>query len=144
MSEFVHITDATVDELMTRQVVSVRPDTTIAALARLMVAHPFNGFPVVDEMGVLHGVVTRGDLLKRHLAPYCRFMDALEDTWTESVAAIMTRHPVSLYASEPALKAIQLVVDHRLRTIPVVENSASGPRLIGVVSRGDLTRAVCD
>jgi CBS domain-containing protein len=49
MSEFVHITDATVDELMTRQVVSVRPDTTIAALARLMVAHPFNGFPVVDE-----------------------------------------------------------------------------------------------
>ncbi|HJW70484.1 MAG TPA: CBS domain-containing protein [Candidatus Binatia bacterium] len=144
MSEFIHITDATVDELMTRQVVSVRPDTTLAAVTRLMVAHPFNGFPVVDEMGVLHGVVTRGDLLKCHLAPYCRFMDALEDTWTESVAVIMTRHPISLYAYEPALKAIQLVVDHRLRTIPVVEDSACGPRLIGVVSRGDLTRAICD
>jgi CBS-domain-containing membrane protein len=101
MSEFVHITDATVDELMTRQVVSVRPDTTIAALARLMVAHPFNGFPVVDEMGVLHGIVTRGDLLKCHLAPYCRFMDALEDTWTESVAAEHRRGSLRLYTRRP-------------------------------------------
>jgi len=144
MSELLHIADATVGELMTRPVVSVRPDTTIAALGGLMEAHPFNGLPVVDEAGVVQGVVTRGDLLKCHLAPYCRFMAALEDSWTESAAAIMTRHPIVLYPFEPAVKAIHLVVDHRLRTIPVVEESAAGPRLVGVVTRGDLTRSLSD
>ena len=144
MSEFLHIADATVGELMTRPAVSVRSDTTIVALAGLLEAHPFNGFPVVDEVGVLQGVVTRGDLLKSHLAPYRRFMAALEDSWAESVAAIMTRHPIVLYPFEPAVKAIQLVVDHRLRTIPVVEESAAGPRLVGLVTRSDLTRALFD
>lgn len=122
MSELLHIADATVGELMTRPVVSVRPDTTVMALAGLMEAHPFNGLPVVDESGVVQGVVTRGDL-KRHLAPYCRFMAALEDSWTESAAAIMTRHPIVLYPFEPAVKAIHLV---------------------GVVTRGDLTRSLSD
>jgi CBS domain-containing protein len=144
MTDFPHIADATVGELMTRSVVSVRPDTTIKALAAVMRTNAFNGLPVVDEVGVLHGIVTRGDLLKCHLAPYCRFMAALEDSWSESVAAIMTRHPISVHPFDPALKAIHLVVDHRLRTIPVVEESVSAARLVGVITRGDLTRALVE
>ena len=42
------------------------------------------------------------------------------------------------------MKAIQLAVDHRLRTIPVVEESPAGARLVGVVTRRDLTRALID
>ena len=144
MSKFPHIGDATVGELMTRSVVSVRPDTPMASLTELMRIHPFNGLPVVDELGLLHGIVTRGDLLKRHLAPYSRFMAALEDSWTESVAAIMTQHPISLHPFDPAVNAIHLVVAHRLRTIPVGEQSAAGARLVGVITRGDLTRALLE
>jgi CBS domain-containing protein len=71
-------------------------------------------------------------------------MAALEDSWTESVAAIMTQHPISLHPFDPAVNAIHLVVDHRLRTIPVVEQSAAGARLVGVITRGDLTRALLE
>jgi len=142
--DYPHIAEATIKDLMTRSVVSVRLDTSIAALAALLSAHPFNGLPVIDEDGLLHGVATRADLLKCHLAPYSRFMGALEDAWAESVAAIMTRHPISVHPFDPAVEAMHLVVDHRLRTIPVVEESLAGARLVGVVTRGDLMRAKFD
>ena len=144
MTKRLYVADVTVGSLMTRPVVSVRPDTTIAALIALMEAHPFNGLPVVDELGVLQGLVTRADLLKRHLPPFRRFIAALDETWTESVCAIMTRHPLALLSLDPAVKAIQFAVDHRLRTIPVVEESRAGARLVGVVTRRDLTRALID
>jgi CBS-domain-containing membrane protein len=143
MTRRFYVADVTVGSLMTRPVVSVRPDTTIAALTALMQAHPFNGFPVVDELGVLQGLATRADLLKRHLAPY-RFITALDEPWTESVSAIMTRHPLVVRPIDAAVTAIQLAVDHRLRTIPVVEDCPAGARLVGVVTRRDLTRALID
>jgi CBS domain-containing protein len=144
MNRRLYVADVTVGSLMTHPVVSVRPETTVAALTALMEAHPFNGLPVVDELGVLQGLVTRADLLKRYLAPYHRFIGALDEAWTESVDTIMTRHPIVLLPIEPAVKAIQLAVDHRLRTIPVVEESPAGARLVGVVTRRDLTRALID
>jgi CBS domain-containing protein len=144
MQERLHIADLTVGSLMTRPPVTVRPDTTIATLTSLMAAHPFNGFPVVDETGLLQGLVTRADLLKRYLIPYRRFIAGLEDSWASTVSAIMTRHPITLLPVEPAVKAIQLMVDHRLRCIPVVEDTPDGARLVGVLSRRDVTRALLD
>lgn len=144
MNRRLYVADVTVGSLMTRPVVSVRPDTTITALTALMQAHPFNGFPVVDELGVLQGLATRADLLKRHLAPYRRFITAVDEPWTVSVCAIMTRHPLVVRPVDAAVTAIHLAVDHRLRTIPVVEDSPDGARLVGVVTRGDLTRALID
>jgi CBS domain-containing protein len=144
MQERLHIADVTVGALMTRPAVTVRPDTSIATMTSLMAAHPFNGFPVVDDVGVLQGLVTRADLLKRYLVPYRRFIVGLEDDWAGTVSAIMTRHPITLLSAEPAVKAIQLMVDHRLRTIPVVEETTAGARLLGVLSRRDVTRALLD
>jgi CBS domain-containing protein len=144
MQERLHIADVTVGALMTRPAVTVRPDTSIAAMTSLMTAHPFNGFPVVDDVGVLQGLVTRTDLLKRYLVPYRRFIAALEDGWAGTVSAIMTRNPITLLPVEPVVKAIQLMVDHRLRTIPVVEETTSGARLLGVLSRSDVTRALLE
>ena len=144
MTQRLYVADVTVGSLMSHPVVSVRPDTTIGALTALMEAHPFNGLPVVDELGVLQGLVTRTDLLKRYLAPYGGLIAAPEESWAQSVASIMTRHPIVLRPIEPALKAIELAVDHRLRTIPVVEESPGGARLVGVVTRRDLTRALID
>ena len=142
MIEHGHIADVTVGALMTRPAVSVRPDTTIAAMTALMAAHSFNGFPVVDELGVLHGLVTRVDLFKCYIGPQSRWLAAIDDKWASSVRAIMTRHPLVLRPFEPAAKAIQLVVDHGLRTIPVVEESGAVARLVGVVTRSDLARAL--
>lgn len=144
MPERLHIADVTVGALMTRPAITVRPDTSIVTVTALMAAHPFNGFPVVDDGGVLQGLVTRADLLKRYLVPHRRLLAGVDDGWASTVAAIMTRHPITLRPAEPAAKAIELMVDHRLRTVPIVDDTTAGIRLLGVLSRRDVTRALLD
>ena len=136
------IADVTVGELMSKPVVTVTPETSIEALTELMARHDYNGFPVVSAGGALQGLVTRVDLFKLYLLPYRRFIPAIEDTWVSSVAAIMSRGVVGLYPVEPAIRALALMVDQRLRTIPIVTDTTAGHVVVGVVTRRDLTPAL--
>jgi hypothetical protein len=54
-----------VADIMTRQVISVTPQTTIAEAARLLLDNRISGLPVVDPGGTVVGIVTEGDLLRR-------------------------------------------------------------------------------
>src|SRR6266478_6205312 len=54
-----------VADVMTRKVITVKPETTIAEAARRMLRHRIGGLPVVDKGGAVVGVVTEGDLLRR-------------------------------------------------------------------------------
>ena len=54
-----------VQDVMSRDVVTVRRDATILHAARLMLQRKFSGLPVVDAAGALVGIVTEGDFLRR-------------------------------------------------------------------------------
>ena len=136
------ILDIPVGQLMSKPAVTVKPETSIDALTEVMTTFPYNAFPVVDEGDILQGMVARVDLFRLYLLPYHRFISALEDTWVASVAAIMTRAVISLFPHEPAIKAMLLMVEHRIRTIPVVADTLGGLAVVGVVTRRDLTAAL--
>lgn len=136
------IRDIPVGDLMSKPVVTVTPETSIDELTRLMESYDYNAFPVVDAAGVLQGLVSRLDLFRLFLLPYQRFIPAIEETWVSSVGAIMSRGVVALYPVEPALKAMALMVDHRIRTIPIVTDTTAGTVVIGVVTRRNLAPAL--
>ena len=98
------IADITVGDLMSSPAVTVPPEMSIEELTRLMTEHHYNGFPVVNDVGTLQGLVTRLDLFKLYLLPYRRFIPVLEDTWVSSVGAIMSSSVVALYRSSRPLK----------------------------------------
>jgi CBS domain-containing protein len=54
----------------------------------------------------------------------------------------MSSSVVTLYPVEPAIRAMALMVDYRIRTIPVVNDVAGGKVVVGVVTRRDLTAAL--
>jgi len=60
-----------IERFMTREIVSVTPDTAIMSVGAIMLARGINRMPVMDESGKLVGIVTRGDIYKtiihRHL-----------------------------------------------------------------------------
>ncbi|MGC4896682.1 CBS domain-containing protein [Micromonospora sp. DT31] len=56
-------------DLMTAPAVTISPDATLVEAARVMDARGVKRLPVVDDLGRLIGIVTRGDLLKVHLRP---------------------------------------------------------------------------
>ncbi|MDT0469697.1 MULTISPECIES: CBS domain-containing protein [Streptomyces] len=60
---------ATAEELMSTPAVTVHPDVTLAQAARIMAVRHVKRLPVVDDEGILRGIVSRGDLLKVFLRP---------------------------------------------------------------------------
>jgi CBS-domain-containing membrane protein len=96
----------------------------------------------VNDLRVLVGIVTQLDLFKLHLLPYPRFVPVLENAWVSSVGAVMSSSVVTLYPVEPAIRAMALMVDYRIRTIPIVNDVAGGKVVVGIVTRRDLTAAL--
>ena len=131
-----------VGDLMSAPALTVKPETTIDELTRLVAEYEYNGFPVVNDARVLQGIVTQLDLFKVHLLPYPQFIPALEDAWVSSVGAIMSPSVITLYPVEPAIKAMAFMVDYRIRTIPVVNDTVGGKVVVGVVTRRDLIVAL--
>ena len=52
-------------DVMTRNVISVSPDATVAQAVELMLERGISGLLVVNASGILAGIVTEGDLLRR-------------------------------------------------------------------------------
>ena len=56
--------EITVEQVMTRQVIRIRPDMLVIEAAQLMMAHHFNSLPVVDPRDFPIGIVTEADIFR--------------------------------------------------------------------------------
>lgn len=139
-----------VEDLMTRDVITVRPETSIHAAARLMVDHGVSGLPVVDDAGALVGLITEGDLIVRQkpasrpkrwqlfLADTARLAREYQRATGLTVGEVMTQDLVSIAPDAPLAAVAALLEEHRIRRLPVVEDGV----LVGVISRADLIKVV--
>ena len=132
----------TIRGIMTPNPLTVRSDTTIVRLRQLFDAHDFNMFPVVDERGVLRGVVTKLDVLKMYRPWSGRITVNVRALWAEHVEDIMSRGLTSVTPEERVTTALTLMVNRRLRSIPVVARQTRKPMLVGIVSRKDVLRSL--
>jgi CBS-domain-containing membrane protein len=132
----------TIRAIMTPNPLTVRSDTTIVRLRQLFETHDFNMFPVLDEKGVLRGVVTKLDVLKMYRPWSGRVTVNARALWAEHVEDIMSRGLTSVTPEEPVMTALTLMVNRRLRSIPVVQRQTRQPLLIGIVSRKDVLRSL--
>ncbi len=124
----------TVREIMSRSLVTLRPEMTAAAAAETLLAHEISGAPVVDEDEALLGLLSEYDCL-RAVASAEYEMDAHDVA--ETVADLMT---TECHTVEPGLDLFGLAhefVRLRVRRFPVLEDA----RLVGQVSRRDALRA---
>lgn len=140
-----------VRDVMSRSVVSVRPDTPLKAAARMMVERGISGVPVVDDMGSVVGVLSEADfVIKQRGAesirhrPLARFIgDSPEaeleyaKVVAERVGTAMTSPAVVIEADSELRQAAAIMVDRSINRLPVVE----GTKLVGIVTRADIMRA---
>jgi CBS domain-containing protein len=137
-----------VEEFMTRRVITITPDTTLLAAAKLMLEHRVGGLPVVNAAGGIIGVFSESDLLREEGeegSPWLDIMVGQDEKPaaalklnTRKVADIMTRQLITIAPSASIAEACRLLHDHRLRRLPVVESD----KLVGMIARVDLVRAV--
>lgn len=141
-----------VSDVMTRAPVTTSPDASLEDAVNLMVRMRVSGLPVVDAKGAVVGILTEGDLLRRvelgtagqragwlssFLAPGRAAHDYVR-THGRRVGEIMTRGVVSISADAPLSEVVALMETQQVKRLPVLQKG----RLIGIVSRADLLRAL--
>jgi len=131
-----------VREVMTRAPKVVGPRTGLRALKLLFETHDFNAFPVVDGHGVLVGIVTKLDFLKMFSPDRRRWIPDLKSLWAERVEDIMSRGMIAVAPEDTITTAADLMVQSRLRSLPVVQRHGREQRLVGIVSRTDLMKCL--
>ena len=124
---------------MTQPVVSVSAETPLPELERRFNEHDFNGFPVIEGEALV-GVVTKFDVLKIFVFTTRTVVPPYEQLSKKTAREIMTRDVITFTPDAPLTRVLQTLVDFRVKSFPVVD----GTRLVGVIAREDVVRALHD
>jgi acetoin utilization protein AcuB len=126
-----------VREIMTKNLITVSPDTPLSEIQDLFETRHFHHLPVTEKGGILTGIISREDFYKM---AYNFSLSTTGKTWSEkqynSVCAvdIMTRNPMVLDPDDSIGLAADVFLANRFHALPVVEQG----RIEGMVTSHDL------
>ena len=142
-------------DIMTKEVITVKKDTSLADLARILYENRINGAPVVDDEGALEGVICESDLIRKkkqfHIPTVVAVFDVIislerpkniekeiqrisstivEELYTKEVVTVNKNTPVDEFAT--------IMTSKKIYTIPVMD----GDHLVGIIGKADLIRTI--
>ena len=132
-----HFLESTVAQYMTKEVKSVTRECTMAQLEGLFEQYDFDALPVV-EGGKLLGIVTKFDFLRGFAFTTGRLVPSYNELMKRTVGEVMTEGVVSVEPAMPLTRVLQLMVNLKVRSFPVLGNG----KLLGMISRGDVMRSL--
>lgn len=138
-----------VKDVMTSDVITVRPETSLKDVAAILTERRISGVPVVDASGKVVGVVSEGDILFKERGPSERtgllawFADPYDVAEQLKLAArtaaeAMTAPAKTIAPWRLVSSAAAEMLDEGVNRLPVVDDEG---RLVGIVTRADLVRA---
>lgn len=145
----------TVKDIMSTNIVSVKPDTEIIEAAKILLENRFNGLPVVDDSGKVVGIICQSDLVAQQkslpIPTLFTFLDGFipltslkkMESEIQKIAAItvadaMTKKPVTVKPDTRIETVAALMADKKLYTLPVLDDDG---RLMGIVGKEDLLKS---
>lgn len=147
----------TAKDIMTRNVITVTPDTTVERFANLLTEHKISGMPVLDEKSKLMGIVTENDLISRnkrlHIPTVVTIFDAIiflgnpkkfEEEIKKmigiKVVDICTKKVITLKEETPLIEIATIMSEKKIHLLPVMR----GDELVGIVGKADLVKALAE
>jgi CBS domain-containing protein len=145
----------TAKDIMTTDVLIVKPDTSIEELSAILVKNEISGVPVVDDSGALYGVVTENDLISRnkrlHIPTVVSFLDAaiyLESSkkfeqevkrlTATRVGDICSRKVVTITEDTTVIDIATIMSEKKAHLLPVLKAG----KVVGIVGKRDMVKAV--
>jgi CBS domain-containing protein len=123
-----------VRDCMATRLVTLKPEMEILAAVHLLLEHDFGGAPVLDDDGLLVGILTEKDCMKVVLnAGY-------HSEYGGRVAEFMSSELVTLSPDASIVEVARQFLENSFHRYPVVENN----KLVGQISRRDVLRALED
>jgi CBS domain-containing protein len=128
----------TVEQFMTRSVVTVNRQTTMRELGALFEKHDFNAFPVVEDDKIL-GIVSKFDFLRIFAFTSSQMVPHYDELMSRPLAEVMTEAVVHVDPASPLTRVLELMVSVKARSFPVLDPDR---QLRGIISREDIMRAL--
>lgn len=139
-------------QIMSRHVVTVGVDASVADAIATMLEHRIGGLPVVDALGRLVGIVSEGDFIRRAeigterkrgrwltlLAGTDRIAIDFTRSHGRRIGEIMTANPITISQDTPLQEIVAIMEAHNVKRLPVV----SGDIVIGMVTQTDFLQAI--
>ena len=142
-------------DIMTRDPITISPETEIAEAAKLLLEKNINGVPVMSGTGQLVGIVCQSDLIKQQkklpipsiftlldgfipLTSMKHLEKEVRKITGTTVAHTMTPNPVTVRSDMTIQEIAGLMVDKSFHTIPVVDEG----KLVGIVGKEDVLRTM--
>ncbi len=145
----------TAKDIMTKEVITVSPETEVLQAAQLLLEHRINGLPVVDEKGHLKGIICQSDLItQQEKFPLPSFFITLDsfiplksqkniDKEIQKIAAIkvneaMTHDTITVGPDTTLEDIATLMVRNNFHTLPVLDHG----KLVGIIGNEDILRTL--
>ena len=145
----------TAKDIMTKEVITVKPDSSVEELASLLVKNEISGVPVVDASGALYGIVTENDLISRnkrlHIPTVVSFLDAaiyLESSkkfeqevkrlTATKVGDICIRKVITITEETSIVDIATIMAEKKVHMLPVVKDR----KVMGIIGKRDIVQAV--
>ena len=145
----------TAKEIMSEEVITVTKNTTIKHLSDMFIRHRVNGFPVLDEEGLLIGIVTERNLIEQNKNLHIPTVIALFDAviYLESgkkfeeevkhlnatlVKDIYSPNLVTVTAETDIHEVASLMAEKSIHSIPVVD----GKKILGIIGKLDIIKGM--
>lgn len=139
-------------DVMTREVATVAPDTTVNKVVEAMMNRHISAVPVVDEAGRVVGIVSEGDLVRRqelgtdkHPSWWLRLIRAPEDRARDYLKShgvyardVMTKEVATVSEDTELSDVADLLETKQIKRVPVLQDG----KLVGIVSRADIIRGL--
>jgi CBS domain-containing protein len=144
-------------DVMTTNVITVGPETSVQDVAKLLSERSISGVPVVDTQNRLVGIVSEGDLLHRvETGTERRAQQRRRSWWLDTIGSdeelarhyvkshgrtakdVMTSDVISVSDTSELADIANLLETKRIKRVPVVRDG----KLVGIVSRANLVRAL--
>ncbi len=145
----------TAQDIMETNIISVTQDTEITKAVEILLNNHINGVPVVDEDGLLVGILCQSDLIFQQktvpLPPILTFLDGIiplssskkleaqfKKIAATTVEQAMVRDPVTVTLETPISEVAALMVEKHFHTIPVVEDG----KVSGIIGKEDVLKTL--
>lgn len=119
-------------DLMTKNVITVKEDTSVVELAKILYENQISGVPVVDSQGKVVGVVTEKDILN------IIFSGNVQHT---KVGDIMSRNVIKFSPDTDIDKVALAISEHNIRRVIIVDKDN---KVVGIVSRRDIIKMILE
>jgi CBS domain-containing protein len=152
------MTELLAKNIMTSNVITVTPETSIGELSKILLGNKVSGVPVIDKEGKLMGIISEADIIREdikvpfpfyfdplmisgYIADFEKYNEDIKDYLDIKVEQIMKRRVKTANPLTPVSEVADIMISNGVNRIPVVDEDK---KVIGIITRADIIKSMIE